>query len=391
MRQTRKLLGALALASLAACGGSTDPVGPGDDVVDGEDDAGVGPGDEWDQRLDEREIDYSAALRVAALRLTGELPSLVEIKAVGDAPVEQKQAVYESLLRGYLDDPRFARQIFHFWQDTLKLGDDPEFDSAAAFAAMVTVEGRPFTDVLTAPTGTCATYDMGTGVFAPVDCDNGVAVHAGLLTHPGMQRQYFSNMAFRRVRWVQETFACTAFPAEISDTPQNLGGAALYTGTWPFESIAGTDNGGRVDFHDLSAVACANCHVTMNHIAPLFINFDENGDLLAAPAVDLPTDGTPLVAITDYLPAGEPTAWRLGVPTADLPALGAAMAADPLISECAIARVWNWAMGKGDIVETLSTIPADVIADQVTAFRNNGADLKDAIFAVYSSDDFVKF
>ena len=27
--------------------------------------------------------------------------------------------------------------------------------------------------------------------------------------------QYFANMAFRRTRWIQETFVCTKFPAEF--------------------------------------------------------------------------------------------------------------------------------------------------------------------------------
>jgi hypothetical protein len=383
--ELRKLFAACAIVGAAACGGGVEPTGDdvtGDDTVD--------TGDEWDDRLEEREVDYNAALRIAALRLTGELPTLVEIKAVADSPAEAQADVYASIVRGYLDDPRFARQMFTFWQDTLKMGDDPELDSAAAFAAMVTVEGRPYTDLLTASTGTCATYDMGTGAFTPTDCANGVAVHAGLISHPGTQRQFFSNMAFRRVRWIQETFACTAFPAEVVDAV-DLGGTALYTAPWPFESVAGLETGGKVNFRDLSAVACANCHATMNHLAPLFINFDEDGQYTGAPAVIVPVEGSPLATLADYLPPGEVTAWRLDVPTPDLPALGAAMAADPAISECAVARVWNWAMGKGDIVDTLSTIPSDVIAAQVEDFRAGGHVLKDAILAVFTADDFVKF
>ncbi len=379
--RTRALL---ALLALGACGGGVTTTG--DDQADDD------PiGDEWDQRLDDREVDYSAALRIAALRLTGELPTLVEIRAVADAPEAQRPDVYASIVGGYLDDPRFARQMVAFWKDTFKTGGDAELDSAAHFAAMVTVEGRPYTDLLTASSGTCTGYDGATGAFTPADCANGVAVHAGLLGHPGVMRHFFSNMAFRRVRWVQETFACTAFPAETTDEPQDLGGNALYTAPWPFESIAGADNGGRIDFHDLSAVACANCHATMNHLAPLFIGFDAAGQETGAPAVPLPIEGSPPAQLSDYLPPGEGTAWRLGVPAADLPALGAAMAADPLIAECAIARTWNWAMGKTDIVDTLATVPSDVIADQVAAFQADGYILRDAMLAVFTSPDFVKF
>src|SRR5262249_21542902 len=159
-------------------------------------------------------VDYSAALRIAALRLTGELPTLVELETVAAAP--DAASAYAAQLRTYMTGPRFARQMFRFWQDTLKLGEDPEFDSAAAFAAQVTVPGRPFPDVSTAPTGTGARFDPATSSFALHDCANAVPVHAGLLTHPGVNRQFVSNFGFRRVRWVQETFACTAFPAEIA-------------------------------------------------------------------------------------------------------------------------------------------------------------------------------
>jgi hypothetical protein len=384
MLPSKRLFAALLFATTAACtsGGGTT----GDDVGDDDDTTG----DEWDQKLDEREVDYSAALRIAALRLTGDLPSLVEVKAVADAPAEQKKSVYESLLTGYLADPRFARQMFDWWKDTLKAGDAPDLDSAAAFAAQVTVEGRSYSELLTAATGTCPTFDEGTGVFTAADCANGVPATAGLLTHPGIQRQFFSNMAFRRVRWVQETWACGAFPAEVGEG-QSVGGAVLYTAPQPFESVAGTDSGGRVNFRDTSAVVCANCHATMNHIAPLFLNFDDQGQYQAAPAVLVPVEGTPPAAFTDYLSEGEVTAWRFGVATPDLPSLGAAMAADPAIAECAVARAWNWALGKADIVDTLATIPHDVIADQIAAFEAGGRNYKDAIFAVFTSDDFVKF
>ena len=41
--------------------------------------------DEWDDKLADRVLDYNAALRVAALRLTGELPTLVEMSGVATA------------------------------------------------------------------------------------------------------------------------------------------------------------------------------------------------------------------------------------------------------------------------------------------------------------------
>lgn len=380
-----RALAATALAGAAACGGTP---ATGDDTGD---DAGVTT-DEWDQRLAEREYDYNAALRTAALRLTGKLPTLAEIKAIADAgDLAAQKVVYESFVRSYLDTPDFARQMVAFWRDTFKMGETAMLDTAPVFAAQITVEDRPFAEILTATTGTCPTFDAAAGTFAAADCDNGVTTHAGVLSNPGVMAHFYSNMAFRRVRWVQEAFACTAFPAETSGEAQDLGGAQAYVSPWPFMSIAGPGNGGTVDFHDTSAVVCANCHATMNHFAPLFANFDEQGQLQDSIQVRSPNEGAPLALLSDWLPAGEPTAWRYGVPAADLPALGAAMAADPLVAECAVARVWNWALGKGDIVDTLSTVPSEVIASHVAAFAASGYTLKDAILAVYTSDDFVKF
>lgn len=386
MLGTRTLLFVSASLFAIGCGGE-----PGGEPVDVSPDAGVDEQeperDEWDELLDQREVDYSAALRKAALRLTGELPTLAEIKFVAEA--SDPAPAYAAIVEGYLEDPRFTQQTIRFWRDTFKMGGGA-LESAPLFAAQLVVEDRPYTELLTAASGNCPTFDGETGSFVPGDCDNGVAEHAGVLTNPGVQAHYFSNMAFRRVRWVQETFDCTAFPAEVVE-PIDVGGNAAYTAPWPFESIAGERNGGDIDFLDTSAVACANCHATMNHLAPLFGNFDENGVMQGEIAVTNPTDGLPTTQLSDWLPEGETPAWRYGTPAADLPALGAAMASDPAIAECAVARMWNWALGKGDIVDALSIVPSETIASQVEAFQSGGYLLRPVLLDIFTSDDFVRF
>ena len=67
------------------------------------------------------------------------------------------------------------------------------------------------------------------------------------------------------------------------------------------------------------------------------------------------------------------------------------MALDPAIAKCGVARVWNWALGKTDIVDTLMDVPDETIQAQVDAFTSGGFKMKDLIYAVYTSDDFVKF
>jgi hypothetical protein len=342
---------------------------------------------EWQRELDGRVIDYSAALRVASLRLRGTLPTLVEIRYVAGAP--EPRVAYEQLIDQMLDEPAFHQRMIDFFRDTFRMGGG-ELDSAPVFAAQLVAEGRDFTEVFTATEGTCPTYDRDTDTFTAADCDNGVPQHAGLLTHPGIMRHYASNLAFRRVRFVQEVFACTPFPAEVGGNV-DVGGEAPYTAPWPFESISGEDNGGRVDFHDTSSVICANCHATMNHIAPLFGRFAEDGTWQDDFAVMLPLDGSPTAVRTDWLPDDEGTGWRFGVPARNLSELGVALAADPEVERCAVTRVWNWAMGHGDVIASVEVVPDAVTDSIVTTYATSGHDLREVVRAVFTSGDFVSF
>lgn len=379
--------------AVPACSNDVSSPGTGDDDDDGMKDPGKGSsGDTWTNILNSRVVDYSAALKTAALRLTGNTPTMAEITQVASAQGEAAQkAAYEALITDYMNRPTFAKMVMAFWRDTFKTGGTPATDTAAAFAAKMTVENRPYTDLFTKTTGLCATYNEAAGTFADAECTNG-GPQVGVLTNPALMASYFSNFAFRRVRFVQETFDCLRFPAEVAAAPTDVGGAAPYTGVWPFQSIAGKDNGGRVDFHDTTSSICANCHSTINHIAPLFAYYDQTGTYKAGTiSVPTPLDNAPPAKLTDYLPPGESTAWRLNVPAGDLTALGAAMAADPQVQLCGVARVWNWALGMTDIVDTLQDVPKETVQAQFDAFTTGGFKMKDLIFAAFTSKDFVSF
>ncbi|HEU0031523.1 MAG TPA: hypothetical protein VFQ53_12880 [Kofleriaceae bacterium] len=383
MKRISTLLLAAAFA-VPACGG--DPTQTGDDDGSG---SGSGSGDEWDQALEARQYDYNAALRIAALRLTGDLPTLQEINSVATpTDLAAKKAAYEALVTDYMNRPTFAGQMMMFWRDTFKMGGSAEMDAAPALAAQLSVQNGSYMNLFTQNANNCPTFDGTT--FTPAECP-GNAPKAGVLSNPGAMKQFFGNFAFRRVKWIEETFDCVKFPVELNGAPQEVGAQSPYTGEWPFTSIAGTQNGGRVNFLDVSAVICANCHQTINHIAPLFAMFDNNGVYQTTISVPTPLDGAPMAQITDYYPAGETTAWRFGQPVADIPALGAAMAADPDIAKCGVARIWNWALGKTDIVDTLQEVPIETVQTQVDAFTASGFKMKDLIYAVYTSDDFTKF
>ena len=362
---------------------------------------GAGAVDAGNPSIDDRVVDYGEALRTATIKLIGVMPDLVDIQAIQNAGSQAAQkTAYEAQIDKLLADTRFADTQITWWKNTFKTGsavpgtatvapakNAPSFDTAAMFAASVVVGDRPYTDILTATTGTCPTYANGT--FTPANCTNG-APTAGVLSDPGIQSQYFGHMAFRRVRFVQETFACSAFPAEFSPTPVSKG-AGMYTSPWDFNSITGGATA-KIDFQNTDAIVCANCHTSLNHIAPLFANFDANGKYTAN-AVQVQTPVTPPVtsALADWLPAGQSLAWRNGVTVTDIPSLGAAMANDNDVQRCAVTRVWNWAFSRGDVVNDIAPVPTSVTDSYLAAFQANGLKVKALIRGIFTSDDFVKF
>ena len=416
LRNSTWTLAAFGLAvALSGCGssedpnsvnnGGTDPGNPGNPGYvppGGTATTPATPEEQVRQILDARKADYSEALRTASLKLRDSLPSLAEIKTIEAATDEAgKKAAYEKLVDDMLVSPEFTLAMVKFWKDTFRTGQVGALqmgaanrDTAATFAAQVVVEGRNYNELFTQTTNTCPTYDPVAKTFTPAACAAGAVAGptAGVLTDPGLLSQYFANMAFRRVRFIQETFACSKFPAEYSATPKPLGNGT-FTGAFPYESITGKVNTptAKIDFQDTSAVICANCHVNLNRMAPMFTNFDDKGFLQAASQVEVPIPGNPKAARIDYLPTAEGYAWRAGKAVTDIPSLGAAIAADPEVSRCAVNRVWNYAMSRGDIVNDLATIPNAVTQPYVDAFGAGGQKLKETIRGIFKSEDFVKF
>lgn len=388
MRMTTKLLVLATAAVVAAWAGCLEspglapaepgarpggPSDPDDDPV---------PEGAYDV-LNARVIDYNEALRTASLKLLRRLPTLEEIQGVEAGG----KAAYEARLDGMLATPEFSRRMIRWWQDIMRQGGDPGDDRNAAptLAAMLIVQGRPFLEVLTA-TDNCAAYDEATDTFLAAPCNSGAPAEAGVLTNPGVMRQFHGNMAFRRVRWVQETFACQAFPAEQGDTPMPDGEGSLFRGPWPFASISNNP----VNFRSTESTICANCHQTLNHMAPLFGHFGADGQWQPDLAVVTSVDGTQTPSMREHwLPPGEQTAWRFGKPAASLPELGQVMAADPAVHSCVVARAWNLVMSKEDIVSDGAIVPPEVIQPFVDRFRAD-QDLKETLRAMFKGDDFIR-
>ncbi len=372
---------------------------------------GAGAGLPEPGELDERVVDYSEAARTASLLLVGNIPTLDEVYEIGDLTDDARPAKYEEMIDRWLDSPRFALRMLEYWRNVFKMHGDgvmidgqpaPSRETAPTFAAMLSVdESRSWTELLTATSGTCPTYDPSSNTFTPADCNNGIQA-AGVLTDPGIHSLYWGNLAFRRNRAFHEIFLCrnanASGGAEPVGAPSTIGGCdgetapPNYTSPWPMSSIAGACNGGQVDFHEYNTtVVCANCHSTWNHRAPLFANFDRFGQYMATPQVLVPVEGSPFAVMSDWLPPGETTAWKYDMPAADLTELGQVMVADDEVIECAVKRIWNYTMSRGDIVINQTPVPATVIADYVTYFRDNDFSIRKTLKHMLLSEDFVSF
>lgn len=356
--------------------------------------------------LDARVISYSEALRTAALKLTGRMPTLTEMDNIRLAP--DPKLVYEKYVDDYLKSPRFAARMIELWKNTFRsggaaAGNVPNRDGAPNFAAKLIAEGLDYRLMFTATSGTCPTFDSMTGTFTAADCPNG-PVTAGVLSDMGLMYQYASALGFRRTRFIQETFTCRKLPAEWSSTPIPKG-AGSYTSPWPFDSIATIDNpltdvDGRIAFKDTTAAICANCHTTMNHRTPIFAAYDDNGkyiepvmdvDGILLYSVAVPVEGSPMAKMSDYLIPGEVTAWKFGKPAANVLEFGQRMAEDEEIARCAVVRMWNYAFSKGDAVYDLGDVPDAVIGTLVNDFKANGYNLRNTLRAVFVHEDFVRY
>ena len=350
--------------------------------------------------------DYLLAQRSAALKLTGKLPTYEQQEALRKSSIPE--AAYRAQIDRYLSEPAFAVQQMEFWRRTFRMSGmrvvtvgtsmiSVNMDTAPALAAMLVVRDEPITKLLTATMDTCVQYKSSPPVFTPAPCAN-VPIAAGVLTDPGALSKNYGAMAFRHVRWVQETFLCKPFPVERSDKKEARAGGT-YESPWPFASISGSNvpmNRGRVEFHSAyryyhptQSDVCASCHSTMNHVAPLFANFDLAGRSQRFIQVVTPVIGWPISIREDWLPESEPTAWRYGKPAADLGTVAALIAADPDFLPCMAFRTFSWLLSRGDPVEDAIEIP-DALRKQLTdAIRSNQGNIKMLIRSIVTSGAFV--
>jgi len=407
-------------------GGAGGTVSEGDGGGDGAT-GGTGSGEggaEEHEALASRVVVYTEAFRTAAFKLNGNAPTMNRLLALDEAvdqDSDEGESAYDTEIDELLDDPRFTLMMIDYWRDVFHVGDEstPNADAnrAAYYAAKLTVSGDDITKLFTATSATCPTFDEGAGTFSDDQnsaCSNEVSLTSegltpvGVLTDPGLQAAHYGNLAFLRVRFFNEAFNCQEQPIEFSDVEDQVEvePGKIYTGPYERESIGAPGNcgpgltetdctvaeQGRVDFLDYSAVVCANCHVSSNHRAPLFANFDESGQYMPTPAVNVPIEGNPPAEMRDWLAPGyQQPAYKFGQDVNSLAEFGQAMKTDDRIIACFATRVWNYAFSKGDAVFDEGAVPGEVLDPVTDHLKSNGFNLKDLFRFVFTHPDFVRY
>lgn len=225
-------------------------------------------------------VDFGLALRTAAIKLTGDLPTMADIRALQravqagatDGSDNDPAALYGKIVHRYIyDSPAsFNRQMVQFWRNQFRMGgtlkalfaDKPDtgddtnkrmvsLETAPTFAARLVADEADMRKLFTQDKNACPSFDPQSGKFTDGNCSvdgggfgtpypgNNVpeGKQAGVLTNPGFLAQYYSNFGFRRSRLINELFACTRLPAEFSPSP-TVQGDYLYSSPWPYNSVS---------------------------------------------------------------------------------------------------------------------------------------------------------
>jgi hypothetical protein len=56
-----------------------------------------------------------------------------------------------------------------------------------------------------------------------------------------------------------------------------------------------------------------------------------------------------------------------------------------------VARAWNWAMNKTDIVDDAAVVPSTTIDPLVQGFVSSGFKMKTLLKAIFTNSDYVMF
>ena len=184
-------------------------------------------------------VDYNLALRTAAIKLRGDLPTMAEIRQLqtavqanlSDGSANDPQAVYTKLVDGFINDPLQARafnnQMVTFWRNQLRMGGvinnqladnmvavangrNVNLETAPTLLGRLAATGADMRAAFTQTSNNCPTFSATTGTFTDGNCNTGATAagsntatmmgnnvpagkEAGVLTNPGLMAQYYSN------------------------------------------------------------------------------------------------------------------------------------------------------------------------------------------------------
>lgn len=309
-------------------------------------------------------LDAPRLLRRASLDLRGVLPSTEELEQVRADP-----AALDGLVEGYLDDPRLEERVVAWlherwhtrvdgfsaaWYDYgLDARDEVEFERAVGeeplrLAAAVVVEDLPWTEVVQADWTQANTLLLEIWPLEVLDTGEGwrrarwtdARPAAGVLVSNGLWWRYptdLFNLNRGRASAVSRLLLCQdllAGPVRASDPLTLLEGGA--------EAAIREDPG------------CQGCHSVIEPLASALFGFHWVDEYAVEEMTRYHPEREPLGAL---LLGVEPAFY--GEPTADLAAVGAAVAASEGFEACAVQTfaeaLWRRPTGTSD-ADTLHTL-----------------------------------
>ncbi len=335
-------------------------------------------------------ISPTLRLQRASMLLRGTRPTLAEYARVENAP-----EAYEALVDEYLASPAFGATVRQLVTEWLELDQAPDsypagfpalgplegmgthelntslIQAAGRLAEHVVMEGRPFTELVTADytmadrvvaTVWGLPYDEEAGGWQRTEYTDGRAV-AGVLSDGFLFTRMPSTEGNRhreRASLIAGTFICHDYPNRPVVIPPDIDLTSE-------EAISNAVETNRV---------CQSCHHSMDPLASFF----STHYALRFPAYET---SYPLVEYTPEAAANfEPPSWY-GQPASDLEDLGRLIAEDPRFSACMVRRFYSEMMHV-----PLESVPVEVIAPFDRDFRQ-GFDARALVRAIVLSDEFA--
>jgi len=276
-------------------------------------------------------VDYSAGAQDSSAPAYGQRPDRHEITRSRPRPailfsLAPRRTAYEALITDYMKPPDVSRWRLTSGADTLKSAARGDRHRAGV-SRRATVKKTAALDLVTKATAK-ADLRRGDRRFTEAECA-ATRPQGRRADKPAVMASIHLELRVPPRRWVQETWTA-AVPRRGQRDPADIGGARS-TPRVDVDSSAGAESGGRVFQGQVALDLRETATRRSTTSRAVRVLTTATGTYKGRRISVTTTDGAPAPRCPILKPDGHRDhAGRLGKPAADLSALGAAIAADPM-------------------------------------------------------------